>query len=430
MSHRTFAVKISSAPEGKLGLSVIGSPAGEASDIVDKMVDPGDLERLRRSLSKSRHVGSGERPSAPRPQSRAEVRALLEAVGEDLFNSLIPEGIRPVWQESKGWAASNRERLRIEIHIDPRDEVLRPAVSLPWELTFQASTGSFLGLDPTNSIVRYLDLERAARGVQFDQTIRVLVADARPRGVSMLDLDEEKKRLIAVLEEAEGVEVTHLEGATAARLRRSLVREKPHVLHFMGHGFSDPSSGWGGLVLETEGGEADELGGHDLRDLFQGDSDLSLVVLNACDTARPGSVDQPFAGAAAGLAHAGIPAVVAMQFPISDRAAIVFSEAFYETLASGAGVGEAVVEGRMAIHLTDRESLEWITPVLFMRGGEQRAQPGVRPADTKDRKPLEPGPSTPRPQAGGDVHQVVTIEGDSGKTVSIGKARDVKFGSF
>ena len=95
--------------------------------------------------------------------------------------------------------------------------------------------------------------------------------------------------------------------------------------------------------------------------LVSGDPGLEPVVLNGCDTARPGSVSQPVAGAAAGLMLAGLPAVVAMQHRISDQAAILFTEAFYTTLARGAGIEEAVIEGRMAIHLQDRRSLEWIT---------------------------------------------------------------------
>jgi len=427
MSHRTFAVKISSAPGGQLRVSVIGSPAGEASDVVGRIVDPAELDLLRRSLERTRHVGGVAPSGSAGAEDRVGTRRLLETIGHELFQSLIPDGIRPTWEESKGWAASHGERLRIEIHIDPRDESLRPVASLPWELTFQPGTGAFLGLDPSNTVIRYLDLGRSARGVQFDQTIRVLVADSRPRGVPDLDLDQEKDRLIAVLEEAPGVELDHLERATPTRLRRSLVLDKPHVLHFMGHGFSDPSSDWGGLVLETEDGEADELGGHDLRDLFQGVPDLTLVVLNACETARPGSAEQPFAGAAAGLAHAGIPAVVAMQFPISDRAAVLFSEAFYRTLSAGHGIAEAVVEGRMAIHLDERRSLEWITPVLFMRGGEQRA--GAWTEATDKTEPAEAdGTATVPERAEGRVVQTFNNKGSVRKQTTIGTAHDVYLG--
>jgi hypothetical protein len=53
---------------------------------------------------------------------------------------------------------------------------------------------------------------------------------------------------------------------------------------------------------------------------------LRLVVLNACEGGRA-SVEDPFAGSPAPGA-AGLPAVVAMQFPITDAAAVTFASEF------------------------------------------------------------------------------------------------------
>ena len=55
---------------------------------------------------------------------------------------------------------------------------------------------------------------------------------------------------------------------------------------------------------------------------------LRFVVLNACEGGRSDDQD-PFAGVAQTLAKQGVPAVLAMQFEISDRAAIHFSERLY-----------------------------------------------------------------------------------------------------
>lgn len=59
-----------------------------------------------------------------------------------------------------------------------------------------------------------------------------------------------------------------------------------------------------------------------------------LVVLNSCSGATAGGGDL-FAGTAAALARAGVPAVVAMQFEITDAAAAVFARGFYTALAQG-----------------------------------------------------------------------------------------------
>jgi hypothetical protein len=56
-----------------------------------------------------------------------------------------------------------------------------------------------------------------------------------------------------------------------------------------------------------------------------------------------------------------------MQLPISDQAAIAFSEAFYRRLGAGDPVDAAATEGRLAISRRDRRSAEWAVPALFMR---------------------------------------------------------------
>src|SRR3954467_7835740 len=75
-----------------------------------------------------------------------------------------------------------------------------------------------------------------------------------------------------------------------------------------------------------------------------------------------------FAGTAAALVRAGVTAVTAMQFEITDRAAIAFSRGFYTALSAGRGVDDAVSSGRAAIIGLSSRTLEWVTPVLYLRG--------------------------------------------------------------
>jgi hypothetical protein len=74
-----------------------------------------------------------------------------------------------------------------------------------------------------------------------------------------------------------------------------------------------------------------------------------------------------FSGTASTLAHNGINAVAAMQFSVSDAAASEFARGFYGAIASGRGVDDAVQSGRRAI-LGLSNTLEWVTPVLYLRG--------------------------------------------------------------
>ncbi len=97
---------------------------------------------------------------------------------------------------------------------------------------------------------------------------------------------------------------------------------------------------------------------------------LRLAILNACEGGRS-SLQDPFSGVATSLIEREIPAVIGMQFEITDRAAIVFASEFYSALADGLPVDSSVAEARKAIY-ADRNDIEWGTPVLFMRVADGR----------------------------------------------------------
>jgi hypothetical protein len=100
------------------------------------------------------------------------------------------------------------------------------------------------------------------------------------------------------------------------------------------------------------------------------------------------------------LIRSAVPAVVGMQFSISDRAAARFAEAFYRSLAQGAAVDTAVTRGRLEI-LRDRTSLEWATPALHLRVPDgrlfERIEPAVPPSPPPPASlPPSPSPRDPR----------------------------------
>jgi hypothetical protein len=80
-----------------------------------------------------------------------------------------------------------------------------------------------------------------------------------------------------------------------------------------------------------------------------------------------------------------VPAVVAMQFAVTDDAAAVLSRAFYQALVHNRGVDEAVRAGRIALTGWNPDTLEWVTPVLYLRSRDSHlfdlTDPGATPAD-------------------------------------------------
>jgi hypothetical protein len=153
--------------------------------------------------------------------------------------------------------------------------------------------------------------------------------------------------------------------ANMTALRRRLRHEAFHVFHFVGHGFYRPDWCDGVLVMEGRNGRPQEVTGEELGGLLNEYDLTRLVVLNACEGARSGA-SEPFSGTAQSLIQQGLPAVVAMQFEITDDAAIVFSHELYGAIADGYPLEAALAEARRAIR-DEGNPTEWGTPVLYSR---------------------------------------------------------------
>jgi hypothetical protein len=124
--------------------------------------------------------------------------------------------------------------------------------------------------------------------------------------------------------------------------------------------------------------------------LGQADPMPRLVVLNSCSGATTGTGDL-FSGTAAALVRGGISAVAAMQYEISDSAAVAFARGFYTALARGRGIDKALSSGRVAILGTSDTTLEWVTPVLYLRGDRTHLY-ALAPAPSPQ-QPSTPGPA-------------------------------------
>ncbi|MEZ4673310.1 MAG: SUMF1/EgtB/PvdO family nonheme iron enzyme [Caldilineaceae bacterium] len=142
------------------------------------------------------------------------------------------------------------------------------------------------------------------------------------------------------------------------------------MLHYIGHGYFDDATDVGGLILEDAVGNGEFVTAAKLGELLHDQESLRLVYLNACEGARSGQGDS-FAGVAQQLIQQGIPAILAMQFAVSDDAALLLSQEFYHAIADGLPVDSAVAEARKRLSVAGND-LEWGTPVLFSRSDDNR----------------------------------------------------------
>ncbi|QUY45850.1 CHAT domain-containing protein [Acaryochloris marina] len=263
--------------------------------------------------------------------------------------------------------------------------------------------------------------------------IKILLLTANPVNTSQLRLSEEVRSIQEGLERAKDRD--HFELITKLAVRttdfsRALLDHQPQIVHFSGHGegkwiaptspssrqntthtFSEDAvrdigivpelstSGDEGLVLEDDQGRAKLVNSKTLKELFKSFPSVECVLLNAC-----------YSEVQATSIHESVDCVIGMNQPIGDRAAIQFSQGFYDALGAGTSYEEAYQLGCRAIDLEG--SSEYLTPVLKYRKG-RHSVPGFNQDSTQSEIVPEPlplvDPMPNSPQSFGNI----TISGSN-----------------
>ncbi len=291
----------------------------------------------------------------------------VEDYGRRLGDALLTGEVDRLFRESLGIAKGQGRDLRLRLRLDAAPDL----EGIPWEYLYDARLGRFLTLSRQTPVVRVIDALDEPPAVPVVAPMRILVMISSPTDLPPLDVDREKQLLLATtgdLVQSGRLAVDVISDATLTALQRALL-EPYHVFHFIGHGGFDRDEDAGVLALEREDGTADHVAGARLATLLHDAPYLQLAVLNACEGART-SGRNAFAGVAQMLVRQGLPAVVAMQTAISDRAALVFSHEFYYFLSRGLPIDAAICEVRKAMATSD-QSAEWGTPVLLRSGSGQ-----------------------------------------------------------
>ncbi|MEM6757877.1 MAG: CHAT domain-containing protein [Pseudomonadota bacterium] len=300
------------------------------------------------------------------PLSAAEMRDF----GHHLFHMLLQGEIKRLYD-----MARSREQEKLFLVFTSTI----PWVSdIPWELAYDLDQRAHMVTGDVH-FIRNVLTPNPVNTLVPGRKLRLLVVSSEPRDQPKLSTVEETARLrhaLRYLERAGLVEIEELPRATRRDLHLKIGNGNFDILHFIGHGYWNFDTGESGLVLETAQGTSDRLGDDALRDVLSRRG-LRMAFLNACDTGRGLRQDIPEVLAPGGVAQdlfaAGVPNVIANQFPVGDRAAVIFARAVYDFLARGATIAKAMREARIAVKSeTNHDPLVWATPVLFARDPEDR----------------------------------------------------------
>jgi tetratricopeptide (TPR) repeat protein len=375
-NYRDFELEISGRHPEYFG-KVINSPSGPSTRCRLKFKfaeNPKDFEILRLKIENV--ILRGDDDAAFRgPASRSE--RILRDFGRELFRTIFVEAgpIRDVYAQSKGAVSTNGHTgLRLKLRIDP------PELScLPWEYLYdEDDTPNFISL--LRPVVRSLDTSDTLPQIRVNGPLRILgmIVNSGTAEWPRLDEAAERRRIAAGIDRLQRdgrIIFEWVSGGTGTDLLNKLIESEWHVFHFIGHGgveelLSDdmrPENA-GFIVLVDEYGHPVKKFASDLSVLLSTPHrSLQLAVLNCCDSGKTQAHDG-FESPAVALVRAGIPAVVAMQFPIRDKSAVRLAEGFYNSLANNHPVDAAVTMARRFIR--NDSKTDWAIPVLYMSAAD------------------------------------------------------------
>ena len=323
-------------------------PQGEVRD----RLKPGVLKRITPALEAINHDGVTAQS--------------FKSLGQTLYDLLLPSKIHTHFEKTEAAARSANANVRLRLQID-HDTV----ASLPLEFIYRHSEGYFLAVNPNTVLSRYLDLPVPGHRVRRREgPLHLLAIISDPSDQIRLNPDDWERILQGALasqikQKDLTIEVVKL--ATRKRIRDALLIQQPDIIQFIGHGVYHNGHGYIALVNESTG-TTWFVDDDAFANMFLGaDDHLGLVSLMTCDSAKSDS-PQGFVGIAPKIVQRGVPAVVAMQFPVKIQTAKYFLEDFYTAIAARNPIDWAVQFGRKAISLEmGLDNHQFATPVLYMR---------------------------------------------------------------
>ncbi len=350
MEYNDYTVTIGVSYEGNYPVSANAEGIGRSADLLPP--PPAELLRLIAQVNELPVGGGGD---------------LLTAAGGALFRWLfgrLETHLRVAWDR----AEHEGRGLRLRLSVDP------PEINAwPWELLHDPLRARTFATSIATPLVRYLDRADQFGGLstlQTDLPLKMLLVLPKSADLNLVKERAVIEQAISPLEEI--IALDTLDGAvTRARFADALISGDYEIVHGSGHGsFVD---GTGYIGLNYPDGSPDWVDGQVMARFVVNCRSLKLGVLNVCSS---GKVDEgrAFQGLAPQLVRAGVPAVVAMQFPLSDDAALAFAEEFYRRLCTGENsigrVDVAVTYARNMLAILYPADRCFAAPVLYTHAAD------------------------------------------------------------
>ncbi len=342
-------------------VNVLSSPAGQARAMTKVVLTDGPIADGVKALQAARFDVS-----------------LAKQLGSQLLENLLTGEVGTAYNRTLGRAEIQGSGIRLRLRINEPE-----LKALPWEYLYDSQRDNFLAVRRDVVISRYLEVAQGVPTLTAPPALRILVLLSGPTaiGLAKLDLAGEETRIrdaLAPIEKSGRMVLEVEKNPTPFNLRDRLWNNVYHIIHYSGHAYyaskdtnvlgQPVTKDTGYVVLPDDNGNARLLDEAAFAQFFVGNPNIRLIILNTCQGGQA-SLTEYLSGLGDKLVQtAGIPGVIAMQFPIADTAAKTFAREFYTSLAGGQPIDTAVARSRLAL-LQDRGANDraWGTPVLFMR---------------------------------------------------------------
>lgn len=292
------------------------------------------------------------------------------SLGEYLYLSLFDDTLNIDFR-------SRLEKYPMRLELD-FDENTAAIATLPWEFLRAPETPRFPAIDlvsyPKLLISRRRRLWNAPAPIQLEEQLRVSLVVASPEDLPV-EYDSVWKKIQELADNFPQLVAKPMIVLNAdLKTIDEVLSTKPHILHLISHGRIRKIKGQyrGELALvHTDKVSPKWISDEKIAKLFERHKP-AIVVFQSCESGIQRHVTDlntrsSFIGVASKTVQAEVPFVIAMQYPISNVAAVTFVEQFYDQLSKLVPIDVAVQEARRSLSLTFESKLIAVSPVLFSR---------------------------------------------------------------
>ncbi len=361
------------------------TPTQDAIEATTEL-SPEQQERLRRVLQNA----SQQMQNAKNQGRRAANSDSLVSLGRFLFDTLLPspiqEGLRQL--DSPLLLDTNTPDIPWELLYDGKPgpgHFLCQHLSMARQANAghsgnTAGTRSSISerLSVETSLMKSRSLKQLSGGRRESQGLTVLFL-VNPSATSPI-AEEEVATLCTTLPESIARIILYRQQANQLEMRMRFNADFPQVVHYAGPIPAATPTGEPALALS--GNTRLDIG--TATQLFQSLPKRPLVMLSYYDGAQVGSLP-PYeieALAVTNLLAAGAGAVIAMRWPVNPQRSREFAVLFYQELADGNSLGEALRRARSTMAQRHPDDPSWLCYVLY---GDLNSTLVTTPAGGRDR---------------------------------------------